>query len=251
MKPTFDELVAEALAAPFEGWDFSWLDGRLTEDPLPWEYPERVRSRMGACDSMLDMGTGGGEILASLAPYPARVCAIETYPPNVVVARKRLVPLGVEVHDTSNDPENEDLPFGDGEFDLVINRHESYVPEEVARILRPGGAFITQQCGGYGGADLFEFFQDDTEYMDWTAQIAAGQLEEAGFKIVVQREAYPTYSFLNVGAVAYYLTAIPWPIDDFSVEKYRGRLLAMHEHIQEHGRFTVRDERFLVEAVRA
>jgi hypothetical protein len=26
----FDDLVAEAEAAPMDGWDFSWLDGRAT-----------------------------------------------------------------------------------------------------------------------------------------------------------------------------------------------------------------------------
>jgi hypothetical protein len=33
---TFDELVAEATAAPFTGWDFSWLDARSTTEDLPW-----------------------------------------------------------------------------------------------------------------------------------------------------------------------------------------------------------------------
>jgi 2-polyprenyl-3-methyl-5-hydroxy-6-metoxy-1,4-benzoquinol methylase len=89
-KPTFDELIDEALAAPFEGWDFTWLDGRKTHIQLPWDYATRVRARMRGARAMLDMGTGGGEILASLAPFPPRVFATESYPPNVAVARKRL-----------------------------------------------------------------------------------------------------------------------------------------------------------------
>ncbi|MGH3967715.1 MAG: SAM-dependent methyltransferase, partial [Mycobacterium sp.] len=32
MAATFDELVAQAAAAPVHGWDFSWLDGRATEE---------------------------------------------------------------------------------------------------------------------------------------------------------------------------------------------------------------------------
>jgi hypothetical protein len=31
MRRSFEDLVAEAVAAPVEGWDFSWLDGRATE----------------------------------------------------------------------------------------------------------------------------------------------------------------------------------------------------------------------------
>ncbi len=30
--PSFDELIDEAERAPIDGWDFSWLDGRATED---------------------------------------------------------------------------------------------------------------------------------------------------------------------------------------------------------------------------
>ena len=38
MGRSFEELVAEAQAAPIEGWDFSWLDGRATEDRPSWGY---------------------------------------------------------------------------------------------------------------------------------------------------------------------------------------------------------------------
>jgi SAM-dependent methyltransferase len=247
---TFDQLVREALEAPFEGWDFSYLNGRKSDYTLPWDYSARVRARMQGIGAMLDIGTGGGEILASLAPFPPRVCATETYPPNVAIARERLEPLGVDVRDTSGDPDNLRLPFDDGAFDVVLNRHESYVPGEVSRILKPGGHFITQQCGGYGEVDLIEYFKGKIEPMDWTAAVASRQLEEVGFEIIDSQEVYPEYSFLDIGAVVYTFKAIPWLLNDFTVEKYRDPLLAMHEHIQKHGSFTVRDQRFFVEAVK-
>jgi len=245
---TFDGLVTEAIAAPFEGWDFSWLEGRKTELILPWNYTDIVKARMHRIAAMLDIGTGGGEILASLAPFPARTCATETYAPNVPVARQRLESLGVTVYDTANDPENKCLPFGDGEFDLVISRHEAYVPLEVFRLLKPGGHFVTQQCGGYGEVGLIEYFQGTIEPVDWTAPIAARQLEEAGFTLLNSQEAYPEYAFLDIGAVVYYLRAIPWMVEDLTVERHRDRLLAMHQHIQEHGSFDVKDHRILIEA---
>jgi len=249
-KATFDELVAEALAAPFAGWDFSWLDGRKTDFTLPWDYRARARARMQGIGAMLDMGTGGGEILASLAPFPPRVCATESYSPNVVIARERLEPLGVDLHDTRGDPDNLRLPFDDAAFDLVINRHDAYVPAEVLRVLKPGSHFVTQQCGGYGEVDLIEYFKGKIEPMDWTAAVTSRQLEEAGFEIIDSQEVYPEYSFLDIGAVVYTFKAIPWLLDDFTVEKYRDRLLAMHEHIQQHGSFTVKDQRFFVEAIK-
>ena len=41
MTRDFDALVAEADAAPVDGWDFSWLDGRATESRPSW------RTRLG------------------------------------------------------------------------------------------------------------------------------------------------------------------------------------------------------------
>jgi hypothetical protein len=57
----FDELVTEALTAPFSGWDFSWLDRRSWTEPLPWDYSARVAALARNARTMLDLGTGGGE----------------------------------------------------------------------------------------------------------------------------------------------------------------------------------------------
>ena len=117
----FDRLVAEAEAASFSGWDFSWLDGRWIDSSPPWDYRQRVLAALPGVQSLLDMGTGGGEMLASLAPLPPDAWATENYPPNMPIARGRLEPLGVHV---ATGVADEALPFPDERFDLVINRHE-------------------------------------------------------------------------------------------------------------------------------
>ncbi|MGH3302872.1 MAG: SAM-dependent methyltransferase, partial [Streptosporangiaceae bacterium] len=33
---TLQELVAEGAAVPVEGWDFSWFEGRATEERPAW-----------------------------------------------------------------------------------------------------------------------------------------------------------------------------------------------------------------------
>ena len=86
--------------------------------------------------------------------------------------------------------------------------------------------------------------------MDWTATIASQQLKDAGLRVGDVQEVYPTYEFRDIGAVVYYLRAVPWLLEDFSVDKYRERLFAMHLHIQEHGAFCVKDQRFLIEAIK-
>ena len=61
--------------------------------------------------------------MSSLSPLPKCTCVTEGYEPNIIIAKKRLEPLGVKVYRVDND---ESLPFNDETFDLVINRHESY-----------------------------------------------------------------------------------------------------------------------------
>ena len=248
----FGQLIAEALEAGFSGWDFSYLSGRWVEEEPPWSYRERVVALLrGGVRSLLDMGTGGGEFLASLAPLPPASVATEAYAPNVPVAARRLHPLGVRVVAIGDD---ERLPFADDSFDAVINRHESYVPSEVFRILRPGGRFITQQVGELETIELNEQLQARVHgrvtpsYPGWNLDTALAGLVQAGFEIVDRREAFPRSIFYDIGAVVYYLRAVPWQIPDFSVEAYRDALFALHRRIEAEGALVARAHRFYIEA---
>jgi len=204
-------------------------------------------------NSMLDLGTGGGEFLFQLAPFPQHTCATEGYRQNVVVAKERLQALGIHVVDTTTDPENRSLPFADGEFELIINRHDEHVAAELYRVLQTGGHFVTQQCGGYGLNDLIEWFKGpgSVEPMDWTLDVEVAELEQSGFSICDTQEAWPRITFSDVGAVVYYLRGIPWLVSEFTADRYRNRLLALYEHIQEHGGFTATDQRFFIEATKS
>jgi len=46
----------------------------------------------------------------------------------------------------------------------------------------------------------------------------------------------------------YFLRKVLWTVPGFSVERYRERLLAMHDVIQRDGAFVAHSERFLIEA---
>jgi SAM-dependent methyltransferase len=232
----FDDLVADALSHPLVGWDFSWLGGRLQEEPLPWDYPGMVTALGLGSPDLLDVGTGGGEWLASLARRPARTVATEGWAPNVSIARERLVPLGVEVvayegpWDNVSQRENEPpLPFPDGSFHLVSNRHESFVARELARVLVPGGRFVTEQVGAW--AELGQLLGVPTPSPvlgTWSLAMAVDQLESAGLEVVDSGEARPVTSCTDVGALVWYLTALPWAFPDFQLDRYRDRLLELH-----------------------
>lgn len=246
----FTRFISEAEQAHFSGWDFSFLDGRWREEDEPWDYRRIVTSYLPGTDSLLDMGTGGGEFLATLAGVlPPRTCASEAYAPNLPLARARLEPLGICVYEFEDDDQ---LPFAPATFDLILNRHESYCPPEVWRILKPGGRFITQQVGGCDNIELNEQLGDDVdpEYINWNLEYAAGELRDAGFRVVMEEEALIQTKFNDIGAVVYYLKAIPWQIPGFTVESYRDRLYSLHNRIVAGGPLVTHSHRFLIQCIK-
>ena len=124
------------------------------------------------------------------------------------VARQRLEPLGVTVMPVGDDDQ---LPLPDASCDLVIDRHESYDPEEVFRILRPEGIFITQQVGGEHDVELNEWLEIpfDVPWRDWSQRRGAAGLEAAHLDIFERQEATARTRFYDVGAIVFYLRAIP------------------------------------------
>ena len=241
--PTFDELIAEAVAAPFSGWDFGWLNARSRSERLPWRYAAEVAARAGGAATMLDQGTGGGEVLAAIDPRPSRTVATESWPPNVPVAAGRLRSLGIPVIQCDGAPENMSelgasahegrpgrLPFRDGSFDLVVNRHEAFRADEVFRVLAPGGTFITQQVDDRSDDDLFRLLGLDLPSTpeSWLP-LAAGQLAESGLAIARTETGQVKRFFDHIGAVVYYLKIVPWAIPEYNLEAFLPRLRAAWE----------------------
>ena len=250
MTPDDDfERYLAAADQPFSGWDFSWVTetGRMSSGVLPWSYASVLLPYLWRALAMADLGTGGGEFLSFLSPLPSTTYATEGYPPNVSVARARLAPLGVQVFETD---ESESLPFADSSLDLVINRHESYRPEEVFRSLRPGGHYITQQVDGPSQKVVSDWLGVPFEvgWANWTLETAAQGLESAGFIILTQRAAPIPTRFFDIGALIYYVKAIPWQIPDFTVARYRAPLHALHQRIQAGGYLEAQSGRFLLVA---
>ncbi len=241
----FGQLVAEAQSAQFTGWNFSWLDGRLIQEDPPWDYPSLVNKHLQTTSSLLDMGTGGGELLASLAPLPADCHATESYAPNQTIARNRLTPLGITLHSLQ---EGAPLPFNDARFDLVINRHDDFGPAEVFRVLKPGGRFITQQVGGLDNLELNQVLEDKLSFpfTDRCLSEALTGLYEAGSIVDHAQKAALTSTFLDIGAVIYYLKAIPWQVEGFSVRTHQERLIRLHNVIERQGQFIATAHRFLI-----
>ena len=223
MARSFDELIHDAAVAPVDGWDFSWLEGRATEERPSWGYQRLLGPRLAGATAALDIQTGGGEVLAGAGAqnFPPTMVATEGWPPNVIEATALLQPLGAVV---VSQQEAEPLPFGDGAFDLVTSRHPAIVDwPEIARVLRPGGTYFAQHVGGGANVEISEFFlgpldPDDGRHHDVEADAARA----AGLEVVQCRNERLRLEFFDVGAVVFFLRKVVWTVPDFSVDTFRG-----------------------------
>ncbi len=137
------------------------------------------------------------------------------------------------------------LPFADASFSLIVSRHESYLPAEIARVVRAGGSFVTQQVGERNEDDVYALLgRRPPPPIGWTAEFAKAQLQAAGLEVIQARAAEVTTTFADVGAFAWWLRMISFSLA-FSVGEQRGRLAELHASATP---LVVRERRFLVEA---
>ncbi|GAA3454278.1 methyltransferase domain-containing protein [Dactylosporangium matsuzakiense] len=247
---TLEDLLAEAAAAPVDGWDFSWFDGRALEERPPWGYARRLGERLRTATAALDVQTGGGEVLrtalTAAGTVPATVAATESWPPNIALARAALAPFGGVVEEAADDGS---LPFPADTFDLVSSRHPTVAGwAEIARVLAPGGTYFAQHVGVGTAAAVTDFMMGPQPVGDGrSVQRARDGARAAGLEVVDVREATLKLEFYDVAAVAVYLRKVIWIVPDFTIARYRPQLAAMHEHIGREGAFRASTARYLIE----
>jgi SAM-dependent methyltransferase len=245
----FAALVAEAERASVDGWGFSWLDGRATEERPTWGYARQLVPRVAAAHAVLDIQTGGAEILAEVldraSARPAIVAATESWGPNLAIARRNLESRGGSVLDVSDDAP---LPFRASAFDLVISRHPVVTRwDEVGRVLAPGGRYFAQHVGSGSNCELIDFMMGPQPVSGARSPAkAVADAAAQGLEVVELREESRRVEFFDVGAVVYFLRKVIWTVPDFTVARYHDRLVAMHERITADGRFVSHGRRFLI-----
>ncbi|MEU9900100.1 class I SAM-dependent methyltransferase [Streptomyces phaeochromogenes] len=247
--PSFEDLVAEAAAASTEGWDFSWFEGRATEERPSWGYARAMGERMATAAAALDIQTGGGEVLASARELPRLTVATEGWPPNVAKATALLHPRGAVVVAS---PEDAPLPFGDAAFDLVVSRHPVTAHwTEIARVLAPGGTYFAQHVGPSSAYELVEYFLGPQPEANCNARHPDREragAEAAGLEVVDLRAERLRMEFHDIGAVVHFLRKVVWMVPGFTVDQHRTRLLDLHRRIVADGPFVAHSSRHLIEA---
>lgn len=228
------------------GWSHAGLTTRHLDSPPPWDYEALARERALRATRVLDLGTGGGEVLSRVAARArARIVATEEWEPNVPVARTRLAPLGADVVRCRSMA----LPFARETFDLVLDRHEELDPAEMARVLTPGGRALTQQCGADEWPELRAYFPRKQHFGDLFNGYANG-FRAAGLDVPRAERHRARVAFGSLGDVVYMLLVAPWTVPGFDPEANIDALVALADGLSSPEGIILTEERFLIEAAR-
>jgi len=232
-------------ARRFSGWTFDMVRQTPLGPDYPWDYEAIAREHARPGGWLLDIGTGGGEVLSRIvAGLDVRAVATEEWHGNAPVAQRRLAPLGVAVLAARSTS----LPFREGSCDLVLSRHEEFDPEALARLLRPGGAIVTQQVGPSYWEEQRQFFPRRTEWGDHFAQYTHA-FAAAGLRVRAQRHERKM-AYETLGDVVFMMLVTPWELPDFDPIAEIDQLLAMEDALRTEDGIVFTEPRYLIVAER-
>ena len=232
----------------FIGWDFSYLDdNKMKVQPLTWNYINIVKKHLKSNHHLLDMKTGGGELLLTIN-HPHNLTSVtEAYLPNVQLCKKVLAPLGICVKQTYEDDK---LPFDQNSFDIVINKHADFDLQQVDKVLKQNGYFITQQVGHTNNSDLAVKLIDGYKPQQLIQPIDyyVKQLKDMNYEIIQTEEMFPYARFYDIGAIVYFAKIIQWEFPNFSVNNSFDNLLKLQYQLENEGFIQATQHRFLIVA---
>ncbi|MDA1298085.1 MAG: class I SAM-dependent methyltransferase [Chloroflexi bacterium] len=189
---------------------------------MPWDYRDVVRGLLTGKETVLDMGCGNGKVLAALADRFRRGIGIDISKERVDEARLSLpMKLRSNVHFTRASAHA--VPAPDDAFHAVLNRQAALFPEEIDRVLSPGGVFVTQQVGRENTRAIMAAFEEARGPLPlWPEEFALPRtfsvLSSLGYELVRRDEYDVPYLFEDAASLLYWLQRAPVP-QDFDIER--------------------------------
>lgn len=237
-------IKSEEKQKEFIGWNFTYLANKCIQEELPWSYQKIVKHYLKPEMNLLDMGTGGGELLSTFEHPYHKTTVTEGWDKNYQLLLKKLKPKGVNVQFVA---ENDDLNFPDNHFDIIINSHASFSVTEVARVLKTSGWFISQQVGDLNGMQLASKLipQLPKKQLNFHLASVLSKLKLNHFTILYENEHYPAQNFFDMDGFIYYIRTISWEFPNFSVENNFAELVSIYEELQKNGFIYNQQHRFI------
>jgi hypothetical protein len=98
--------------------------------------------------------------------------------------------------------------------------------------------------------DLIERFGGHPQFPRVNLERLTSDLRVAGFDLQEQRDQRLVTRFEDVGALVFYLRAVPWTVPGFSVTTHRRELLALQAQLDSGAPLTFTSRRLLIRATR-
>jgi hypothetical protein len=166
------------------GWDFSRL--RCYTDGEAWDFYDEVAKRCAPSDMVLDIGTGGGEKVLSIASSVLLLIGIDISEQMIRTANENREKSGAVNVRFFHMPA-ERCGFPDHYFNVISCRQSSFDAGEASRLLVKGGYLLTQQISEDDKYNIKKQFGRGQSFgvKDGTAKDKnIKQLREAGFSKV-------------------------------------------------------------------
>jgi len=151
--------------------------------------------------SVLDVGSGlGGPARFLAAANGCKVTGIDLSEPFVEAARYLTERTGQGGTVSFQTGSALALPFGDGEFDVVLLQHVAMniadrptLYRQIRRVLKPGGKFATFDVVLSGGEPLYPvpWAKTSAESFLLTARATCEAVERVGFRMLIQQDDTP------------------------------------------------------------
>lgn len=144
--------IKHSIAQKWNGWAMSYDEQyahglKSEEEKRAWKAVLEEAVGFGQVLKVLDVGTGTGFVALLLAEMGHQCWGVDISEEMLNIAKAKAKSLNLSVKFLWGDAES--LPFADGEFDVVVNRHLLWTlpqPEralqEWLRVLRPEGRMV-------------------------------------------------------------------------------------------------------------
>ena len=169
------------------GWSFAKINP-IVENPSGFNYYKEVTNLIGNETVMLDIGCGSAEKAVRYFSFAKEIFETD----NEIEMLKKAQVNAEKYYETNPNTKskfkfqimdcNGKFPFDDGMFDVVVSRHCGANMNEVFRVLKQGGAFVSEDywCGDcIELKQMFERGQDYGKQPLYTSVFA--ECEKAGF----------------------------------------------------------------------
>lgn len=176
----FDYLRFYEKVGQVNGWDFSRV--KCTSEGVEWDLYQEVAQRCDQSDLLLDIGTGGGEALLTIAQAALALIGIDQSA-GMIETANRNARLSGRKNIRFLQMNADKLQFPEQLFNLVSCRHSPFNAAEAARVLAKGGFFLTQQVSEADKTNLAQTFgRGQSMNADGTLKMKyVAQLQDAGF----------------------------------------------------------------------